>query len=373
MPNSPWHIRQRNESDAHVFVHEAVQDFLASTEVKRLVHKTQAEYTHVLNTFAAWCDEHALVQERKTKTWKAIEADSTHRQIMLHLVNDQAVHCFLQHVQETHTPSKKLATKISSHTIANYAKGIKRFLNWCLLDDQYSEHVKAITVGRIKKPKLDEVILETFSSDQIDALKKACAKEESEHLQLRDLAILAVLLDTGIRATELVTLTIGHVHLETQDAHIRVFGKGSKWGEVGLGEESRRTVQKYLRKFREPTIDYALQPELSKLPQRQQQQVKKQRIQQQRLFVNRAGKPLTKSGLHQLIARLGEWAGIEGVRCSPHTFRHTFSVNFIRQGGDIYRLSKLLRHTSVKVTENYLKSLQQTEARKGAKSVLDNL
>ena len=197
--------------------------------------------------------------------------------------------------------------------------------------------------------------------------------KRSEHLQLRDLAILAVLLDTGIRATELVTLTIGHVHVEAQDAYIRVFGKGSKWGEVGLGEEARRTVKKYLRMFREPTIDYALQAELAKLPPRQQQQVKKQRTQEQRLFVNRAGQPLTKSGLHQIIARLGEWAGIEGVRCSPHTFRHTFSVNFIRQGGDIYRLSKLLRHTSVKVTENYLKSLQQTEARKGAKSVLDNL
>ena len=178
MPNSPWHIRQRNESDTQAFVHEAVQDFLASTEVKRLVPKTQAEYTHVLTTFAAWCDEHTLAQDRKTKTWKALKADSTHGPIMLHMVNDQAVYCFLQHVQETHTPSKKLATKISSHTIANYAKGIKRFLNWCLLDDHYSEHVKAITVQRIKKPKLDEVILETFSFDQIDALKKACTHEE---------------------------------------------------------------------------------------------------------------------------------------------------------------------------------------------------
>jgi integrase/recombinase XerD len=45
----------------------------------------------------------------------------------------------------------------------------------------------------------------------------------------------------------------------------------------------------------------------------------------------------------------------------------------MRNGGDIYTLSKLLRHSSVKVTEEYLKSLRQSEARKGAKSVLDNL
>lgn len=53
--------------------------------------------------------------------------------------------------------------------------------------------------------------------------------------------------------------------------------------------------------------------------------------------------------------------------------RHTFAAMFIRNGGDIYALSKILRHSSVKVTEEYLKSIQQWEARKTSKSVLDNL
>jgi integrase/recombinase XerD len=374
MPNSQWHVRQRDESESTVAVHDAVQDFLAATEVKRLQPKTQEEYTHVLTTFADWCSVHSLTQDRTKKAWIAVMADSSHTPIMLHQVNDQVVYCFLAHVQQTHKPSKASASKISTHTIANYAKGIKRFLNWCLLVEQYSDHVKAITVQRIKKPKIEEVILETFSSEQIEALKKACAKEESDHLQMRDLAIIGVLLDTGIRASELVTLTIGHVHLDPKDAHIRVFGKGSKWGEVGLGEEARRTLQKYLRTFREPTIEHRIEPQLAKLPPRQQQQVKRQLMEKEPMFVNRAGQPLTKSGLYQLVERLGEWASIEGVRCSPHTFRHTFSVMFMRKNNnDIYRLSKLLRHSSVKVTENYLKSLRQSEARKGVKSVLDNL
>jgi integrase/recombinase XerD len=91
--------------------------------------------------------------------------------------------------------------------------------------------------------------------------------------------------------------------------------------------------------------------------------------------MNRYGRSLRPNGLYQIFDRLGQWAGIspDEVRCSPHTCRHTFAVNFIRQGGDIYTLSKLLRHSSIKVTEEYLKSLKQSEARRGAKSVLDNL
>lgn len=353
-PNSAWHIIQRD--DAPVTVSDVVADFLASAEVKRLRPGTQYEYKNALTSFSDWCGS---------------------QQVMLHQINANAVQLFLEHLQSTHIPSKTSATQLSSHTLASYVKTIKRFLNWCLLDEQYSEQVKATTIARIKKPKLDEIVLDTFTPEDIEALKKACSKEESEHLRLRDLAIIAVLLDTGIRATELTTLTIEHVHLDPKDSYIRVYGKGRKWGEVGLGEESRRLIGKYIRQFREPTIEHRLETQDGKRMKlwspREKAAARRQYSQGQRLFVNRAGQPLTKSGLYQIITRLGEWAGIEGVRCSPHTFRHTFAVTFIRQGGDIYTLSRLLRHTSVKVTENYLRSLQQTEARKGAKSVYDNL
>jgi integrase/recombinase XerD len=373
MPNSPWHVRQRDERDAVIPVLTAAQDFLASTEVKRLQPGTQDEYRRVLTAFGEWCAAHAIVQNRNHRTWKAVKVTSEHGPILLHQVNDQVVHCFLQHVEETHTPAKATKEKVASWTLANYAKGIKRFLNWCLLDEQYCHHVQAIVVQRIKKPKVEEVVLDTFSEQQIEALFRVCDQEESEHLQMRDRAILSLLLDSGIRATELCTLTIGNVDLSTSDPHIRVLGKGRKWGEVGIGEQARRAIQKYIRQFREPTIEHHHAARLGKLPAREVSQVKRQLMQQERVFVNRAGKPLTKSGLYQLIERLGDWAGIEGVRCSPHTLRHTFSVMFMRNGGDIYKLSKLLRHTSVAVTENYLRSLKQAEARKGAKSVLDNL
>jgi integrase/recombinase XerD len=367
MPNSKWHIRQRSEAESSVPVRDAVNDFLASTDVKRLRPKTQEEYTYVLVTFADWCGTHALSHDRKENTWKAIKPREKHDPISLGHVNDQVVYLFLEHVKDTHKPTKATATKLSSHTFALYVKDIKRFLNWCCTDEQYSEHVSLNTVLRIKKPKLENTIIETFSPEQIEALFKACDKEESEHLQVRDRAILSVLLDAGLRATELCTLTIGNISLDPKDPYVRVLGKGGKWGEVGLGESARRAVQKYIRQFRDPTAEY----EFSQFKQPPQKY--RHYLQQSLVFVSRTGKALCRTGLLQIIVRLGNWAHIKNVRCSCHTFRHTFARMFIENGGDVYKLSKLLRHSSVKTTEEYLKSLQQSEARKGAKSVLDNL
>jgi integrase/recombinase XerD len=371
--------RQRKETEIIYSVQDAVKDFLASAEVKSLAKSTKDEYTYVLGVFAKWCGEHSIVQNRDHRTWSAPLADEDHPPIFLSRVNDQVVSLFLGYLQATHKPSRKDSTELSSATLVLFVKDIKRLLNWCLMDDLYSKHVMARTVSKIKKPELQETIKPTFSDEQIDALFGACKKEVSEHLRMRDKAILSVLLDSGLRVTELCTLTIGNVFLDPKDAYVRILGKGpngGKWGEVGMGDKARKAVQKYIRQFREPTIEYELEQDdkYRLLSEREKQKRKRQYINQQCLIVSRTCEPLSRGGLLQLIVRLGEWAGIpEDQACHPHIFRHTFSRLFMENGGDIYVLSRLLRHTSVKVTELYLKSLGLSFARKNAKSVLDSL
>lgn len=343
-------VHQREEKELVYSVREAVDNYLKA--IKKLSEQTQREYREELYVFAAWCRENG---------------------ILLHQVDNLVVDGFLEHLRETHKPSKRDSLELSSYTLAGYVRVIKAFLAWCVADETYGKQVRATTVSRIESPQIVERIIETFSAEQISALFDACAKEESEHLQMRDRAILALLLDSGIRANELCTLTIGHTHLDPKDAYVRIYGKGRKWGEVGLGEKSRREVARYIRQFREPTVEYEVELATPNLLPRQYKQAVQEALQQARLFVNRYGQPLTTSGLYRMVDRLGEWAGITGVRCSPHTFRHTFAKLFMLNGGDIYRLSKLLRHNSVATTEQYLKSLTMTEARKGAKSVLDTL
>lgn len=365
-------IRRRDENENVVFVRDAVQAFLSSADVKRLGQNTQEEYRYNLSQFADWCATHALVQNRKNSTWTLTKVRESYNSICLHKINAEVVQFFLDHLQIVRKPQKGKAS-LSSHTLAQVVKGIKRLLNWCLEDEIYSKHIQATTLKHIKKPRMEKLVYEVFSPDDIELLLQACDKERNDHLKMRDKAIVLLLLDTGVRATELCTLTMNNIDLDPKDAHIKVFGKGKKWGEIGMGETTRRSIQKYIRTYREPTIEHEISSQLRRASDRQAQQIKRQSLEQSRVFVNRSGKRLTRNGLLQLIERLGERAGIQGVRCSPHTFRHTFSVMFMRNGGDIHVLSSLLRHSSLTVTQEYLKALTQAEIRRKAQSVVDNL
>jgi integrase/recombinase XerD len=157
-----------------------------------------------------------------------------------------------------------------------------------------------------------------------------------------------VLVDTGIRAGELCGLQMNHVSLTPTDAHIKVFGKGDKWREVGMGERCRKELRRFVNKHRDA-----------------------EKGTEATVFRTRRGEPLTERGLFGIIQRLGREAKITGVRCSPHTLRYTYAVASMRESGDIYRLSKLMGHTSIRITENYLKSFTQADARRGAVSPLD--
>lgn len=64
---------------------------------------------------------------------------------------------------------------------------------------------------------------------------------------------------------------------------------------------------------------------------------------------------------------------ITGVRCSPHDFRHTFAFNYLANGGDVLKLSRLMGHTDITVTAGYLKAFTARDARRGYVSVLDTL
>jgi len=84
---------------------------------------------------------------------------------------------------------------------------------------------------------------------------------------------------------------------------------------------------------------------------------------------------LTPEGLDRLLYRLRDRVGrqhFNGVRVSAHTFRHTYAVRYLEQGGDLYKLSRLMGHSSVVVTEGYLRAFTARAARQGG-SVLDNL
>ena len=72
------------------------------------------------------------------------------------------------------------------------------------------------------------------------------------------------------------------------------------------------------------------------------------------LFLSQRGYPLSADRIYRMIRAYGEKAGLQGVRCSPHTFRHTFAKKFLLNGGDLFTLQKILGHSSLDVVRLYL-------------------
>jgi integrase/recombinase XerD len=110
-------------------------------------------------------------------------------------------------------------------------------------------------------------------------------------------------------------------------------GKGSKERVVPFGEATRQALLAYVSKR-------------GNIPG------------QRALFVGCYGDPLSRHGAHRLVSECGKRAGVSGPRCSPHTFRHTCAVMFLRNGGDAFSLQKLLGHADLAMTRRYCELAQ---------------
>jgi len=145
----------------------------------------------------------------------------------------------------------------------------------------------------------------------------------------RDMVIVLTLLDTGLRVNELINLKMDNVWLE--EGLIKVLGKGNKERLVPIGKQIRKLLWCY-------TTQYRPDPAWPNL---------------NNLFLTRDGRPLTKNRVDSIMKRYGKIAGLTGVRCSPHTLRYTFAINFLGNDGDIFSLQKILGHSSLEMTRRY--------------------
>jgi site-specific recombinase XerD len=222
------------------------------------------------------------------------------------------------------------SSELSPLTVKGYVQVVKGFFTWCFNE----ELVKVNPAARLGLPSVPSYIIPTFSPDHIRALLDAC--DRTTTLGYRDYTIILVLLETGIRVSELCGLRLQDVY----DDHIRVFGKGRKEREIGISSGVSKFLWKYIHQYRDPASDAELL-----------------------VFVNRHGHQLTKSGIERFLIALRNKAEITGVRVSAHTFRHTFACTYMENGGEIYKLSRLMGHSSVEVTEEYLKVFNLRAAR----------
>lgn len=235
---------------------------------------------------------------------------------------------FIRYLQEkrcysNHPRNRTQAKGLSGHTINCYLRSLRVFFSWLVNEDV----IEANPFQRVKIPRPPRKIIPTFSDSQLRDLLNAIDVKTDEGF--RNHTIILILLDTGLRVSELCGLELDNMWLE--DGMLKVLGKGKIERLIPFGKQVQRCLWRYTSNHRPEPV--GPNGDL--------------------LFLTREGRPLTKDRVEKIMANYGQKAGLKGVRCSPHTLRHTASVKFLRNGGDVFSLQRMLGHASLDMTRCY--------------------
>ncbi|MFN8488098.1 MAG: tyrosine-type recombinase/integrase [Caldilineaceae bacterium] len=286
---------------------DAYKIFVLDNQSRRFTKATITTYRDRLEPFINWCP-----------TQNAESLDE---------VTPSLIRLYLVALQER---------QLSDYTINGVARCIKTFFNFCVREGLLAES----PMKKVAMPKIDKRILPALSVEDAQKLLKVCEGE-------RDAAIVLFMLDTGVRATELINLNGGDIDQQTGTVAVRQ-GKGRKDRVVYVGAKARKQLLRYYMRRGEPKANEAV------------------------WLSEKSNERLTTSGLRQLLERLSEASGIK--KCSPHTLRRTFALWSLRNGMSIYHLQRLMGHADITVLRIYLDlaqgDLQQAHNDFGA---VDNL
>jgi site-specific recombinase XerD len=206
-----------------------------------------------------------------------------------------------------------------------YIRTVNSYLHW-LHDEGHAS--TRLRVRVLRAPLRQHTLL---AATDIRALLRFPPRTKGDH---RTRTLILLLLDTGVRISEALTLERDKVRLDGM--LISVWGKGAKERTVPFSLELRPMLYRWLQ--RAPSSPF--------------------------VFSTASGARLTYRNAFREIRTVCERAGVR-IKIHPHLFRHQFSANYIKQGGDIYRLSRLLGHTAITTTQTYLRSLGVEELRNG--------
>ena len=204
----------------------------------------------------------------------------------------------------------------------------------------YFRHVvhRLDLVVKIPNPRIQKYDTEILNIEEVKTLRRACR-------DMRQLLIVSLLYDSGIRVRELIRLRPGDFDKHHRSIAIRN-SKGNKTRVVNYGDRMRGTLNKYVKARGSVPPNTLLESYKEK------------------------GKPLTLRGVQHIVRQIVKRSGIK-KRVSPHTLRHTFAVHYLNAGSSIFHLQKLLGHQNITTTLHYLKYANLPEAR--TISVLDVL
>ena len=240
---------------------------------------------------------------------------------------------YFAHLRTTYQPKRfnRDTSPLSEATIDNHWKTIRGFYNWA---------AAILSINRpdldLPRPKYQSPQIIPFSQDEVQRLIVAAEftqyeKQNGKKYKFkrrnadRNKAIVLILLDTGIRLGELARLRVGDINLENGEVYIRPHrdGRKSMARTVYIGQRTKQAIWKYIAKEQST-------------PNQSRPLIEMQRA----------------SSIRHTITRIGVNAKV--LHAHPHRFRHTFAIEYLRNGGDVFTLQRLMGHKTLAMTLRYL-------------------
>ncbi|GAB4160361.1 MAG: tyrosine recombinase [Candidatus Promineifilaceae bacterium] len=214
----------------------------------------------------------------------------------------------------------------ASSTVARKVAAIKSFFHHLLARGS----IQSDPTAGIDSPKVEKRLPVTLSSEAVEKLLQApMAKAEQTPKHLRDAALLALLYATGMRVTEVVSLTVNDIDLATRQLHSP--GKDDAERRLPFDAGTAHSLKEYLEKGRPHLLKHEAE---------------------EALFLNHRGQQLTRQGLWLIIKSYARESSLDNS-VTPHTLRHSFAAHKLQSGSNLQTVQHLLGHANISTTQIY--------------------
>ncbi len=209
-------------------------------------------------------------------------------------------------------------------TVARKVAAIKSFFDFLVAEGA----LQSDPTENLSSPRVGKPLPKPLSHSEVQALLEEPAKLSTPEAK-RDKAMLELLYAGGMRVSELVSMNLADLNLES--GFVRCFGKGAKERIIQIHEKAVRAIKEYLAEAR-----------LHLLGNKEEEA----------LFLNRRGERLTRQGFWLILKTYAKAAGIK-AGISPHTLRHSFATHMLSGGADLRAVQELLGHANITSTQIY--------------------
>ena len=286
-----------------MFTREILEEFKLECELRRLTPRTIKGYYNSSLQFLTWLEKQQDIIELE-------EIRTTH------------IKMYMQYL---------IKKNLSPSYINSVLRCIRAYFRYAVEED----YLRLNPAEKINWQRQGKVLINTFTDEEVRALLNVF--DFSTYLSARNKLVLAIAFDTGARNSEICDI----LEKDIRDNVILLHGKGNKERHVPLTPYLKRAILKY-RRIKDVYFEDKVLPHKN-------------------LLLSRTGRPLTKEAIEHIFNQAALQVEIrEEIRCSPHTARHYFAQTHLRNGLDVYSVSRLLGHENINITKRYLQSLQDS-------------